>query len=251
MLDAEGVEIGRVEGYPGRVEWLEAVRDAKAGRRGLADLMKRAKRSPRDLDVQIELAQARLTRGSEEKALATLDTIIARSGAAGTRDAAAHAARVKGRWLLRVKEDGAGAIVHFTAMLQRFAGTPHAAHFRYWAACAHHSIGADSTALGIFEAWAAEEPTSNAPLENEADFMVHFGFPPEASEPVVRAALVRAPESAELHYLLARVSRREGNLAAATEAIARAVVLEPATAIYTNYQRRLAMKGDDTVDATP
>jgi len=249
VLDREGVEIGRVEGYPGRLEWTEAVRDAKAGRFGLAALEARAKLAPRDLALQIELAQARLVRArggpGEAKALAALDRIITRSAEPATLDLAAHAARVKGRWLLRVKEDGPAAVAHFGAMLSRFAGTKHAGHFRYWTARAHHDMGRESTALGLFEAWAAEEPASKDPGEYQADFMVHLGYPIDRTEAVVRAALARAPEAAELHYLLARVLKKKGDLAGAREAILRAVALDPTAAMYTNYQRRLASSSAD------
>lgn len=253
VLDREGLEIGRVEGYPGRREWVEAVRDAKAGRFGLAALEARAKKAPRDPALQIELAQARLVRArfdragaaGEARALRALDAIIARSTDPRSLDAAAHAARVKGRWLLRVREDGPAAVAHFEAMDQRFAGTPHAASFRYWTASAHHKMGAEGRALAIFEAWAAEVPDAKEPGELQADFMVHFGYAPDRSEPVVRAALERAPGSAELHYLLARVLRKKGDHAGATTAIARAVELEPGAAMYTNYQRRLAAGSDE------
>lgn len=238
VLDRAGHEVGRVEGYPGAAEWQDALRDARAGRGGLAPLEARVAKAPEDPEAQIALAQARLGQGDEARAFAALDAIIARSATAP--EAAAHAARVKGRWLLRVREDAARGLAHFLAMMQRFAGRPGDwRQFAYWTALAHHAAHDDAAALAIFEAWARAAPTAEGPLEDQADFMVLQGFAVAQSEPVVRALVARQPGAASGHYLLARVLQQKADLAGARAAIAQAVALEADNAMYRNYQRRL------------
>lgn len=257
VIDHEGREIGRVEGYAQAADWTEAVRDARAGGAGLAALAARQQAAPEDLELGIAVAQAQLVRGDEATALAALDAIIARSDVAP--GPAAHAARVKGRWLLRVREDAPRGRAHFEAMMVRFAGRPDDwRQFLYWAAAACHAQKDDAGALALFASWRksqprgqpangpdgpartfALEPEALAPLEDQADFMVFHTFAASESEPVVRELLLRAPDGANGYYLLAQVLRQKRDLAGARAAIARAVALEPGAAMYANYQRRL------------
>lgn len=238
VIDPEGREIGRVEGYAQAADWTEAVRDARAGGTGLAALEARRKAAPEDLELGIAVAQAQLVRGDEATALSGLDAIIARSEVAP--GPAAHAARVKGRWLLRVREDATRGRAHFEAMMARFASRPdHWRQFLYWAAAARHAQRDDARALALFAEWRKRQPDALAPLEDQADFMVFHTFAVSQSEPVVRELLRRAPDAANAYYLLAQVLRQKRDQTGARAAIARAVALEPGTAMYANYQRRL------------
>jgi len=234
VLDARGAEIGRVEGYVKRDAWLEAVADVRAGRVGLDALAARVEASPDDLDARIDLAWARLVQRDDPKAITALEEVIAKGGTAGAR-----AGRVLGRWYLRVKDDAVHAVRHFAALVKRFAGTPHGPGFRYWLALAHHRAGDDAAALAVFERWRQADPSSPAPLALQADFMVQSDLPHDAAKRVVLMALARTPQDASLHYLLARlfVGRRE--IAAAHDAIDRAIALAPDVAIYTNFKRNL------------
>lgn len=174
VLDAEGVEIGRVEGFSTKADYLESMRDVKARRVGLPALEQAAKRAPKDLEAQVRWAQARLVRGDEARAMALLDEVVARSDEPGALEASAHAARVKGRWLLRVNEDGAGALAHFSAMSKRFAGTRHEGAMVYWEATSWHALGDDGRALGLLDAWVDRAASRDDALAARADFVSHF-----------------------------------------------------------------------------
>jgi Flp pilus assembly protein TadD len=252
VVHRDGYELGRVEGYPGRAEWVEAVRDARAGRAGIDALAKAARRAPRDKGVALELAQARLVRGDTGAALKVLDKLIAavplpakrkppktdaqKQELELTTTAAAHAARIKGRWLLRVREEGAQALVHFAAMVERFAGTPHRASFIYWQANALEHLKRRDEAVALFVRWRQEPGESDKALAYQAEFMTHHGYP--GAIEVARELLAKTPDASS-HYLVSRSLQKAGDVAAAREHAATAVQLEPGTALYRNHHRQL------------
>ncbi|PKN57773.1 MAG: hypothetical protein CVU56_09245 [Deltaproteobacteria bacterium HGW-Deltaproteobacteria-14] len=238
VLDAHGGEVGRVEGYPGRDAWLEAVADARAGRIGLDALAARAAADPKDLDATIDLAWARLVRAADPAAapasIAALERVIRSGGAAGAR-----AGRVLGRWYLRVQGDAPRAVKHFAGLVRRFRETPYAAGFRYWLAAAHHAARDDRAALAVFDRWRRAAPRATEPLAYQADFMVEHGFPAADAERVVLMALARTPDDPALSYLLARSYAARRALAEAHGAIDRAITLAPDVAIYSNFKKNL------------
>lgn len=246
VLDRQGTELGRVEGYPGKVEYLAAMRDAKAGRFGLEALVAKAKADPKNVALQIELAQARLVHGEEAAGLVALSKII-KADKSRRGDDAAAAGRVKGRWLLRVREDGPAAIVHFKAMHERFRGGPHETAFIFWYGSALRAIGHRDAALALFDAWIARTPdTEDGKIDRfnrrlgKAELMLQEGWPPAQTEALVRELLVDAPDHPQLHYILARILQKRGDIVAARAAIAEAARLYPDSAMYQNLAAELA-----------
>ncbi len=233
FVHREGFEVGRVEGYPGRTEWLEAAREAHSGRKGLEALREVVKLRPRDPGAALDLAQARLVRHETKEALATLDALI--SASTESPEFAARAARIKGRWLLRVSEDAKAALIHFSAMVDRFRGTPHEAHFSYWKAESHVALGDHRSALETFAKWRVGRPDDPQTLVTQASFMVHHEYPVDA----ILSLLGDCAPSAETSYLLARTRDRQGDRTGALAAISDALDREPGNALYRNWQRRL------------
>lgn len=261
VLHAEGFEIGRVQGYRSKREWIDAVRDARSGRLGFEALAGRVKRAPQDLELQVALAQARLFRGEDARGYAALDDVLSRcpdaqaayaeplaeasakerkaaAQARATCDAVAHAGRIRGRWLLRVREDERGAEALFHALVARFAGTPHHPGFLYWEASAMRDAGDRPGAVALLEAWVAAQADSDEAVALLADFVVQMGYPAEVSEPIVRKLVARAP-SGEAFYLLSRVLAGKGDLEGARLAASRAVEVDPQTALYQNHLHHL------------
>lgn len=232
VLGARGVELGRVEGYPGRKEWLEAVEGARAGRVGLEALEREAKTNPDDRVVALRLAQARLLAG-RSGALDSLDRLIADA----PTDLAAQAARVKGRYFLRAREDAAMALAHFEAMVSRFAGTPHEGHFIYWQANALHHLGRTPEAIDCFVAWRARPGQSAVATAYQADFMVHHAL---AGAVAVTAENLALTPGAEAHHLRSKALAQAGDKAAARVEAEKACALEPKVALYANHLRGLA-----------
>lgn len=255
VIHREGYELGRVEGYPGRWEWIEAVRDARAGRAGIDALARAARRAPRDGGLALQFAQARLVRGDTVKAMRELDTLIGAfppprlrrppRDAAGrerverTLQVAAHAARVKGRWLLRAREDGEAALRHFGAMADRFAGTAHRAHFLYWKATSLVHLGRRQEAVHVLERWRGETDGPLEALRLQAEFMVHHRY--EGALEVCRALVQQAPD-ASAYYLLSRAFASNDELEAARAAATSAAELAPTIALYRNHLARLGAR---------
>ena len=186
VVDHQGRELGRVEGYDGVEAWLEAVADVRAGRGGLEAL--RAKAADGAPESALALAKAELFAGETERAKARLARLWA-DPAAGV---AAAAARTWGRHLLRVRRDAKGAMVFFDEMSAHFAASAKdVAHFRYWAASAQHAAGDPAAAEARFARWMAEAPEDPRPVELRASFLVHFGYP----RPACEAAISRSNES--------------------------------------------------------
>lgn len=232
VLKAGGVELGRVEGYPGRKEWLEAVDGARAGRVGLEALTRAVAERPGDLGLALKLAQARLLSG-DARALEALDRLIAEA----PLDLAAQAGRVKGRYFLRAREDGPRALAHFEAMVKRFTGTPHEGHFIYWRANAQHHLGDTAVALAGFAAWRARPGQAATATAYQADFMVHHAF--AGAVAVARENLALSP-GAEAHFLLSKALAQAGEAVAARAEAEKACALEPTVALYRNHLRGLA-----------
>lgn len=232
VLKAGGGELGRVEGYPGRKEWLEAVDGARAGRVGLQALARAAAAQPEDHGVALRFAQARLLAG-DDKALDALEQLIEKA----PTDVAAQAGRVKGRYFLRAREDGVRALAHFEAMVKRFAGTPHEGHFIYWRANAQHHLGHTAAALEGLRAWRARPGQEATATAYQADFMVHHGLP--GAVELTRENLALSP-GAEAHFLHSKALILAGEPLAARAEAEKACALEPSVALYRNHLRGLA-----------
>jgi tetratricopeptide (TPR) repeat protein len=201
------------------------------------------------------LAQARLVRGDATRALPELDQLIeafppprlrrpptdeaGRERLTHTLEVAAHAARVKGRWLLRAREDGKAALAHFGAMSDRFSGTPHRGHFLYWKATSLVHLSRRQEALEVLAGWRAEAERPLDALRLMAEFMVHHRF--EGALEVCRELVAQAPD-APASYLMSRALMSNDELEAARAAARNAVERAPSIALYRNHLARLGAR---------
>ncbi len=233
----DGGEIGRVEGYPGREEFLRAFADVRAGKQSLEELEKQLKEAPGDLDLLVSVAQAKLVRGQQSDAKALLDRAMEKGGAIGAR-----AVRTWGRWLIRVKGDAAPATTFFLTWMKNYEGKPEADHFRYWAAVGLWRQGKKGEALKLMDARIAADPRGAKAARSKASFMVLHGYDPRECEIAVRAALSLDDDSGWSWYLLAESLLRQGRNKEATAAIGKARKREPKKAIFANFAvRRLGL----------
>lgn len=240
VLSPTGKELGRIQGYPGRKEFLKTMKDVLAGRASLEVLAKQAKASPKDPAVQMKYAQALLFRGKIDQGRALLKPFMK-----GKDRYAAQAFRIWGRWLLRVQRKGKPAVTHFMNARMHFAGSPYESGFLYWAAKAYQELGQHKKALALFDEWAKKASKKVMPLMYKADFMVHYKYPTADIKTLLKVVMKKVPQSAWLHYLLAQVLHREGKRKEALEAIGVSLQRAPRRAIYINFARQLAGKGRD------
>jgi tetratricopeptide (TPR) repeat protein len=237
VLNNKGEELGRVEGYPGRKAYTQAVKDALRGRLSLAALEKKVKQAPGDWDAVITMAQARMVRGREDEANDDLLMAMARGGAIGAR-----AGRIWGRWLLRVKKDVNAGTQHFMAMIKKFKGTQFEAGFRYWAAKGLYLQGHKEKALSLFDEIIGADPINVDAHIDKADFMVLNGYDPVACLLTIKGAIGVDEGQSWLHYLLAKVKFQQHQYAQAARAIRRALGMKPKKAIFKNLADRISLK---------
>lgn len=233
VLSPAGDELGRVEGYPGRDEYVKAIEDAMGGKRGLEVLEAELQQNPGDLDLMVTVAQARLVRGQDAAANALLVRAMDAGGSVGAR-----AVRIWGRWLLRVKRDGVRGTEHFLTWMKRYEGKEDAQGFLYWAARGYVLQGKRDDALALFDAWIARDPRGYDAAEYKADFMVNNGYDAARSMIAVKGAMALDPSNAWPYYLQAELALRAGDRDTAMRAIDRALRLKPGKAIFVNFARR-------------
>ncbi|MCA9521862.1 MAG: hypothetical protein KC609_12850, partial [Myxococcales bacterium] len=202
VLRYTGEELGRVEGYGGRKEFLDTVRDALAGKLGLDALLERLRRQPGNVEAQLAVAQALLVRGREAEAYARLKPYLSRGDSHG-----ADAMRIWGRYLLRAKKRYVEASAHFLRAAAIFKGQKSAPEFLYWAAKAFHERKMRDRAIALFTSWIAAKPPSFLPLRYQVDFLVKFNYPVEQCRAGLKLALQKKPTESWLHYLAARNER--------------------------------------------
>jgi thioredoxin-like negative regulator of GroEL len=241
VLDRDGREVGRVEGYPGAEPWLEALADALGGARDLPALEAKAARGdPLDLGAY---AEARLLAGPQSGvavALAALAALVDGDHLA----AATRAARAIGRYHLRVRRDAAAGLAHFDAMAARFAASPRDhAHFLYWSASALVQGGRRHEGSRRLLDWLAGAPDDTLRLSYALEFHLHHTFPPALGRPLLERLVAFTGWTAELHYADARLALAEGRRDEAVAAARRAVALGPESALYRNYLARIDADG--------
>ena len=177
VLDASGKETGRVEGYSNADEWLQQVDNVLAGDQAMERLQARVADAPGDLDARLNLAHAQLSHGQIEVAQSTLRQLYEKLGTTGAR-----AARMWGRYLVRVKKDGVAGAAHYAAMKRLYRGTEFRSEFLYWEAQALALQGKINEALALFEEWALDDPRGIEPLLYKASYMVRQKQDPAALE---------------------------------------------------------------------
>lgn len=233
LLSGKGREIGRVEGYTDRDQWLQELKDVRSGKGSVALLAAEVEDNPGDMELLLRWAQSRLVHGEAAEAKPLLDKAMEHGSEIGAR-----AIRIWGRYLLRVKRDAVPGTEHFLQWMKRYAGKPDGDHFRYWAAHGLHLQGKRDEALKLFDEWIAADPRSTKAVGNKASFMVGRGYDPRECEVVVRFALGLDDTVGWPWYLLAEVQLRKGERQASINAIKRALAIDPGKAIFLNFARK-------------
>jgi len=236
VLRKDGTELGRVEGYPGPDAYVKAIAEAVRGRVGLAALKKIYLANPGDMDAMITYAQSLLVSGDDKTAWPLLRKAIDNKGSLGAR-----AARIWGRWLLRVKRNYPSGTAHFAECTKRFKGTKWAGGFRYWHALGLHMDGKAKLALAVFDRWIAADPVSGDAHLYKANFMVNRFYDLADTSLVISGALGVDDGNSWLHYLKAVVLYRQADYPAANLALNRALSIKPKKAIFKNLQTRISL----------
>ncbi len=238
LLDADGVETARVEGYEGKAAWLAQVAEAKARRLTVRDLEAALEREGEDPARRVQLAEGLLVRGATERALPILTAALASGGPHGV-----DAGRVLGRYHTRVRRDGEAGARIFARLVTLTQGTEGAGEFRYWHAQSLAMAGQVAQAVSALDAWVAAEPKSTEAAVARATVYVRVAAPPSetpgaAARAAIEAALALDPKLGAAHYLMAELCHRLGERAEAEAAIRRALAIDPAKPTWRNFAVR-------------
>lgn len=234
VLSAKGEEIGRVVGYPGKAAYTQALKDLLAGKSDLKALRAQLKQRPKDRKLLVSFAQKMLVRGKIAAAKKILLQQMKTKDGTG-----AWAARMWGRYLLRVQRNGVEGTKHFVWAMIHFKKTPYFTGFMYWAAKGYQMQGKTAKALALFDDLAKKQPGRVGPTMMKAGFMIHYKLMPAKSEALIRQVLKKRPKMAWLQYLLAQARAQQGDKKGAKAAIARAIAMRPKLAIFKFYRSQL------------
>lgn len=237
VLTAQGEEVGRVLGYGGRQFYLSALQDALAGKKGFRATEEQYKKDPKNVQNQLEYAQALLHRGREAEAHKLLAPLLVKEHPMADR-----AFHMWGRWLVRVKRDGKQGAAHFMRAIALFHGTGREHGYRYWAAKAYQIAGQPNKAMQLFQEWQKAQPKNPWVLFSQADFMVYHKYPVRDIEAILQTLQNKLPNNAWLYYLLAQVKHQQKQNEAARAAIRKAMQMNPHAAMFRYYAKKLEGK---------
>lgn len=234
LLQPDGREVARLEGYGGRAEYLRSFWGSFGLRVDLGRLEREAKARPKDRDLHLRLAKALLVAGREAEGLAILKEQTQGGGRIGSR-----AFTLWGRWYLRVQKKPKEGTKVFLDAMDIYRGTPAYGGFLFWAAKGYHEQGQTGQALGLFEAWEKDPKARRRALLVKADFLEQIEGDPQLSHKAILAAKQAVPRSSWLSYVLAKNAIRRKQPLEAWAAIDEALCLSPRMAIFVNLRKQL------------
>jgi thioredoxin-like negative regulator of GroEL len=238
VLDATGVEKGRLVDAMEPPALLAALEKIAGGGDVLAELEQKVAAAPDDLQARYELAVAYALAARREQAEAEFARVIA-----GDPDnklgLAAKSMSDRAAFLVaKLDRDPERAIALYRELQQKFPQAKESV--RAWRAIGRelHKLGRDDEAVASLEAMVATDPT-NVDLKSAFGW---FAFRERCGQAAALAAVdsaaAQAPDNAELHYLRAELQHQLGRGAEALAAIREAARLEPESAFYKRQVRR-------------
>jgi tetratricopeptide (TPR) repeat protein len=238
VLDADGREISRIEGFETVDEWVAALERALAGEDDLAAVLARFEASPEDPTAAAAAGAAKLARGAEEEGIRLLESVRAIEGA--PPEAVFAATRTLGRWFFRVRRQYDRALVYFRDGAARAGNDEAVWGFHYWTAMSLRALGRPEEALALLDRLIAEHPGKAQPAGLAADYLYMIGGNDPRALELARRATELDPSDGSNHYLAGVLAERTGDATAALASARRAVELEPSEAIHAHLLERLS-----------
>jgi tetratricopeptide (TPR) repeat protein len=238
IVDGDGREIGRIEGFEDADGWLEELRRILEGRDAAAEALARAEAHPDDPTILVEAGGALLGRGDEAGGIERLE----RARTLDPDDALgawSDATRILARWHYRVRGDHARALELFREASEGCADPARVWGFRWWTALSLRALGRGDEAEAELASWVDADPDDAKPAGLLAEYRYTVGERTAEALALARRAAELDAADDWLHYLAAVLAERSGDRAGALEAIDRALALAPDEAIYQHLRERL------------
>jgi tetratricopeptide (TPR) repeat protein len=238
VLDASGVEKGRLVDAMEPKALLAALEKIASGGDVLAELEQKVAAAPDDLQARYELAVAYALAARRAQADAEFDRVIA-GDPDNAKGLAARAMSDRAAFLVaKIDGDSERAVALYKQLQAEFPAAKESVRAYRAIGRELHKLGRDAEAVASLEAMVATDPSNND-LKSAFGwfaFREHCGQASALKE--VDAAIARAGDNAELHYLRAELQHQLGRGAEALAAIREAARLEPESAFYKRQVRR-------------
>lgn len=238
VLDATGVEKGRLVDAMEPPALLAALEKIAAGGDVLAELEQKVAAAPDDLEARYELAVAYALAARREQAEAEFARVIAGDPDNKLGLAAKSMADRAAFLIAKLDRDPERAIALYRELQQKFPQAKESVRAYRSIGRELHKLGRDDEAVASLEAMVATSP-------GDVDLKSAFGWfafrercGQAAALAAVDSAVAQAPDNAELYYLRAELQHQLGRGGEALAAIREAARLEPESAFYKRQVRR-------------
>jgi thioredoxin-like negative regulator of GroEL len=238
VLEATGIEKGRVVDFIEPEPLLAKLEAIAAGGNTLAELEEAAKANPEDLEARYRLGHAYALAARREDADNVFVTVVADD----SENQAGFASKVffdrSQFFTFKLDDNPEATIGELEALQRKYPDSAEATKAYRLIARAHCKLGQNDEAVAALEAMIAKDPA-------DVGLKISYGWHafrencrPDAGLKAVLAGIEQDPKSAELRYLEAELRRLLGEPEPALAAIRKASELEPDSAYYKRQVRR-------------
>lgn len=240
VLEASGVEKGRLVDAMAPADLIAALESIAGGGDALAALEKKVAAAPDDLAARYELATAYALAARRDVAETEFARVLAGDPDNAKGLAAKAMADRAGFILAKIDGKPEEAIALYKELQQKFPQAKESVRAYRSIGRELHKLGRDDEATKSLEAMVATDPAN-------VDLKAAFGWfafrercGQAAALVAVDAGIAQAKDNAELHYLRAELLSQLGRPADALAAIREAARLEPTSAFFKRQVRRFA-----------
>ncbi len=238
VLEASGVEKGRVVDFIEPAALLSALEQVARGHNVLAELVDEVEANPDDLALRYKLGHAYLLAADAERAKGELDAVML----GDPKNELGLAGKVLYDRALfvtyKLERDPEGAIAEFRRLQDRFPDSKEAVRAYRHIGRMLAKLGREDEAIQSLEAMMTQDPSSASLASSYGWFSFRHKCGPEHGLAAVDRGLRQEPDNADLHYLRAELLHLVGKDAQGLAAIKQASALEPKTAFYRRQVRR-------------
>lgn len=194
VLAPDGTQVGRIQGYEGREQWLGEARRAKAASDPVPALRAAFEASPDDPVAALRLGEALLVRGVPDEGEALLERVTWLRGE-GADEASAEALFLLGRYHHRVRQDPRTARHVWRELATRHPGSGWAGGAWWWYAKAQAEIGQHAVGLAALRQRARDAPADASAVSQWASYVAEHDL--DGDREAVSAAIEVALRTAD------------------------------------------------------
>lgn len=226
VLTADGSQVGRIQGYHGRQEWVAELVAASSAEDPVPGLREAYAAAPRDASRALRLGEALLVRGMPEEGEALLERAAWGAGEgrnvdpSEAADVGAEALFVLGRYYHRVRRDPRTARHLWRELAARYPGSDWAGGAWWWYAKAEAEIGQVALGAAVLRRRAEANPTTAGIVMQWGEYVDERSFDDDRED--ATGALAEAlssadgpEERAEMEELMAKLASPNGGEAEA------------------------------------